>query len=56
MKEFFLQHICTTPPYTTAVCDEQYRWLSAIGVTALVLLSIAVLAYAWEFHLKGRRA
>ncbi len=56
MKEFFLNHISTTPPYTVAVCEEQYRWLAPIGIAILVLLSIAVLAYVWEFYLKGRRA
>ena len=55
MKEFFLNHICTTPPYAVAVCEEQYRWLATIGVAIVAILAIAVLAYAWEFHFNGRR-
>ena len=55
MKDFFLNHICTTPPYAVAVCEEQYRWLATIGVATLAILAIAVLAYAWEFHFDGRR-
>ena len=56
MKEFFLNHICTTPPYAAAVCEEQYRWLAVIGSAILALLVIAALAYAWEFYYKERRA
>lgn len=56
MKEFFLNHICTTPPYTVAVCEEQYKWLATIGIALLALLVIGVFAYAWEFHFKGRQA
>ena len=55
MREFFLNHICTTPPYTVAACEEQYRWLATIGVAILALLVIAALAYVWEFGFKGRR-
>lgn len=56
MKEFFLNHICTTPPYTVAACEYQYNWLVPIGIAILVLLAIGVSAYVWEFHLKGKRA
>jgi uncharacterized membrane protein YqjE len=54
MREFFLQHICTTPPYTLATCEEQYRWLATIGIATLVLLGIAALAYLWEFRFQER--
>ena len=36
MKELFLSHICTTPPYTVASCEYQYMVFATIGVTILV--------------------
>ena len=53
MKEFFLNYICTTPPYTAAVCEEQYRWLASIGIATLALLVVG-LASAWVLWRKGK--
>ena len=36
MKEFFLNHICTTPPYTAASCEYQYTVLTTVGTTILI--------------------
>ena len=44
MKEFFLNHICTTPPYTVASCEYQYQWL--VPISAVVLLGVAASAIA----------
>ena len=48
MKEFFLNYICTTPPYTVAACEYQYNWLVPIGAITLVGVA-AGLVVAW-FH------
>lgn len=51
MKEFFLNHICTTPPYTVATCEYQYQWLVPIG--AVVLLGIAASVIALWAHARA---
>ncbi len=56
MKEFFLNHICTTPPFSVAACEYQYNWLVPIGIGILVLMVIALLASIWEFWIKGAPA
>ena len=47
MKEFFLNHICTSPPYTVASCEYQYLVFATVGATilvgGLVMVGIAVL-------------
>lgn len=52
MKEFFLNHICTTPPYTVTACEQQYAWLSAVGIVFMAILVIG-LGSAWIFWRKG---
>ncbi len=46
MKEFFLNHICTTPPYTVASCEYQYMVFTFVGAATLigsvVMLAIVV--------------
>lgn len=50
MKEFFLNHICTTPNYTSAVCEHQYQTLTTFGVIILVgyAITLAVTLVAWR--------
>lgn len=53
MKEFFLNHICTTPPYTVADCEHQYAWFATIAVAFLIILVIG-LGSAWVFWRTGK--
>lgn len=49
MKEFFLNHICTTPPYTAAAREYQHRWLvpiSAVVVPGVLASAIALWAHS----------
>ncbi len=47
MKEFFLNHICTTPPYTVASCEYQYMVFTTVGITILIGAAVmAVIAVA----------
>ncbi len=36
MKEFFLNHICTTPPYTVSACEYQYMVFTTVGLCILI--------------------
>ena len=42
MKEFFLNHICTSPPYTAASCEYQYMVLTTVGITILIGAAVMV--------------
>ena len=52
MKEFFLNHICTTQPYTVAACEYQYNWLVPIGAIILAGVAAALIA-TWLHWRKG---
>lgn len=43
MKEFFLNYICTTPPYTVAACEFQYNWLVPIGAVTLIGVAVSLI-------------
>lgn len=45
MKEFFLNHICTTPPYTVASREYQYLVFTFVG-TATLIGSVVMVAIA----------
>ena len=53
MKEFFLNHICTTPPYTAASCEYQYMVFTTVGLCLLVGGTI-MLAAAMIYRRKKR--
>lgn len=36
MKEFFLNHTCTTPPFTVASCEYQYLVCTFVGIATLI--------------------
>ena len=55
MKEFFLNHICTTPPYTAAACEYQYSWLVPIGAVVVVGVAVSVIAL-WAHFRAGKSA
>ncbi len=52
MKEFFLNHICTSPPYTVAACEYQYNWLVPIAVVTLVGVAVSLFA-VWMHWREG---
>ena len=55
MKEFFLNHICTTPPYIVASRGYQYRWL--VPISAVVLPGVGASAIAlWAHSRAGKSA
>ena len=53
MKEFFLNHVCTTPPYTVAACEYQYMVFTTVGLCILIGGSV-MLAAATIYRRKKR--
>ena len=55
MKEFFLNHICTTPQYTVASREYQHRWLVRISAVVLPGVAASVIAL-WAHSRAGKSA
>lgn len=52
MKEFFLNHICTTPPYTVAGCEYQYSVFTIVSLCLLIggaAMLAAILIYRKKY-------